>query len=332
MRELQRRRDFTVARVTELRAALSESDEIAEGKACVYATGSYGRCEASAYSDLDVFIVAKVRRDEQGELVSQLSRLEEICLKADLIKTSERMGFPPFSKDGHYLVRYTVHDFIKSLGKPEDDFTNRFTARLLLLLESCSLIGGNVYQEAADEVIAAYWPEYEQHSDHFRPAYLANDILRLWRTFCVNYEAYTDREPDDKRAKRKVQNYKLKHSRLMTCYSAILYLLFIYRKNGTVTPKDAMHMFRTSPTHRIEEMAAHPYLEGDASKILAELLAQYDQFLIATNVNEEELKQKFLNGEQSRQLKDASTVFGDLMFDALKIIGNGSPFHRMLVV
>lgn len=79
-------------------------------------------------------------------------------------------------------------------------------------------------------------------------------------------------------------------------------------------------------------MAAHPYLEGDASKILAELLAQYDQFLIATNVNEEELKQKFLNGEQSRQLKDASTVFGDLMFDALKIIGNGSPFHRMLVV
>jgi hypothetical protein len=254
LKEIDNRREFTVKRVEELRVALSESNHLADGKACVYATGSYGRCEASRYSDLDIFIVAKNEDDPQGRKVSQLSRLDEICIKANLIKVTQRMGFPPFSKDGHYLVHYTVFDFTKSLGKPEDDFTNTFTARLLLLLESCALVGKPVYQEVAGHVIAEYWKDYEAHSETFMPAFLANDILRLWRTFCVNYEAFTDKEPDVKKAKRKIQNYKLKHSRLMTCYSAILFLLFIYRKNKTVTPQDAMHLFQKSPTHRIQEM------------------------------------------------------------------------------
>jgi hypothetical protein len=54
------------------------------------------------------------------------------------------------------------------------------------------------------------------------PAFLANDILRIWRTFCVNYEARTETEPAEKKAKRKLKNYKLEHSRLLTCYSALL--------------------------------------------------------------------------------------------------------------
>ena len=201
-----------------------------------------------------------------------------------------------------------------------------------MLLESCSLIGKDVYRDAADEVIAAYWQEYQKHSEKFMPAFLANDILRLWRTFCVNYEAFTDREPDDERAKRKVQHYKLKHSRLMTCYSAILYLLFIYRKIETVTPADAMKMFFTSPTHRIEGMAADAYLTAKAVTTLHNLLAQYEKFLVATNVSEKDLKLRFLDPEENQKLKDESRAFGNLMFDALEIIGNGSPFHRMLVV
>jgi hypothetical protein len=54
-----------------------------------------------------------------------------------------------------------VHDFTKTLGTPEDDVTNTFTARLLLLLESCSLVEEAVYKEVIEEVIAAYWRDYE---------------------------------------------------------------------------------------------------------------------------------------------------------------------------
>jgi predicted nucleotidyltransferase len=328
---IEERKQFTVAKVSQFREALRESDALAESKACVYATGSYGRCEASNHSDLDVFIVAKNKNEAQGEKVSMLNRLDEICIKADLIKMSKHFDLPPFSGEGHYLVHYTVNDFTKSLGKPEDDFTNTFTARLLLLLESCALIGKPIYREIAQEVIAAYWRDYEPHSEDFMPAFLANDILRLWRTFCVNYEAFTNTSPAEQKVKRKIQNYKLKHSRLMTCYSAILYLLYIYRKNETVSPLDAMRMFETAPTHRIQEMAVDRFL-ADSSITLNDLLQQYEKFLTETNVPKKELERQFEDPEQSKILMAASRDFGDLMFQALNKIGHGSLFHRMLVV
>lgn len=102
-----------------------------------------------------------------------------------------------------------------------------------------------VYQEIIEEVIAAYWRDYEDHKTDFMPAFLANDILRLWRTFCVNYEARTVREPDETKAKGKLKNYKLKHSRLLTCYSAILFLLAVYARQQTVKPSDAVAMITT---------------------------------------------------------------------------------------
>ena len=80
------------------------------------------------------------------------------------------------------------------------------------------------------------------------PAFLANDVLRMWRTFCVNYEARTKREPEREMAKRRIKNYKLKHSRLLTCYSGLLYLLTIFRENNTVSPTDAKSMIVFSPT------------------------------------------------------------------------------------
>ena len=172
MKEINRRRDFTIKRVAELRAELKDADAIAAGKACVYATGSYGRCEASEFSDLDIFIVGKNDgREKQG---SQLSQLDEICIKADLIEVSRRLRFPDFTDDGRYLVHYSLNDFTKTLGTPEDDVMNTFTARLLLLLESCSLIGSPVYQEIAGDVIAQYWRDYGDHKSDFMPAFLAN--------------------------------------------------------------------------------------------------------------------------------------------------------------
>jgi len=329
-KELEERRAFTVSRVEELRDILTESGEFAADNACVYATGSYGRCEASNYSDLDIFIVAKYVSDAQGRKISLLNRLDAICIKANLIKETKKLGFPPFSNEGQYLKSYTTYDFIKALGRPEDYFTNTFTARLLLLLESCALVGKDVYLEIAEEVIAAYWGDFVDHSEDFMPAFLANDILRLWRTFCVNYEAFTERTQEQK-AKRKIKNYKLKHSRLMTCYSAILYLLHIYKKHKTVTPLDAKNMFGMSPTHRIELMRNDDSLHEYAG-LLDGILNKYESFLIATNIDEEGLKEKFMDKTQSRQLMDASTEFGDLMFEALNQIGAGNRFHRMIVV
>src|SRR5262245_52132623 len=111
------------------------------------------------------------------------------------------------------------------------------------------------------EVIQSYWRDFSRHKKDFMPAFLANDILRLWRTFCVNYEANTASESPEKRAKRRLKNYKLKHNRLLTCYSALLYLLAIYTRKGTVTPLDARKMIRLTPTERLEWLLDQPRLK-----------------------------------------------------------------------
>lgn len=333
MTELSDRRSQTAERIRDLRIQLTAAEAIASGKACVYMTGSFGRCEASLHSDLDLFILGKNdgKPGRGGKQGSELSKLDEICLKADLIEVARKLGIQEFSGDGRWLVHYSVDDLIKTLGEPEDDVENTFTARLLLLLESNALLGEAIYQAALDDVVAAYWRDYEDHKNDFMPAFLANDILRLWRTFCVNYEARTERMPELEKVKGKIKNYKLKHSRLLTCYSAILYLLAVYNQTGSVHPQDARTMIGLTPTRRLEWLRDQTYL-GDAGQVLDKLLAQYEAFLVTTNVSEEELIQHFLKEDDSKRYTEAAYEFGDAVFDALTHIGGDSRFHRLLVV
>lgn len=202
---LEHRRRTTDIRLDRLRADLATAEMLAGGRACVYLTGSFARGEAGSHSDLDLFIMGKGTKTSPA-----LRRLDEICVKADLIEATRKHEIPDFSRDGEYLVHYTEDELIETLGSQQDDACNTFTARLLLLLESRALIGEAVYHDTIQAVVAAYWGEFEDHKRDFVPAFLVNDILRLWRTFCVNYEARTKNSPPEKKAKRKLANYKLK--------------------------------------------------------------------------------------------------------------------------
>lgn len=331
MAQITERRAKTEQRITELAGELSEASSLLGEKACVYATGSFGRLEASEYSDLDLFIVGRNRETKRGiQSVSELSRLDEILVKADLIHAIRAKDIPEFDGDGRYLLHYTVSDFTKTLGKPEDDASNTFTARLLMLLESKCLLGPEAYEHAKEEVITSYWRDYEDHKDSFVPAFLANDIIRLWRTFCVNYEARTENQPAEKKAKRKLKNYKLKHSRLLTCYSTLLCLLDTFQKNGTISPKDALEVARITPTQRLEVLLET--LDGKSRDIVAALLDKYELFLERTNEPENMMILKFLDKDMTKSLMRDANELGDLVFDAIHLIGNGSLLHRVIVV
>lgn len=324
---LEARRSKTKARFERLRKELTEAEKLAGQKACVYVTGSFGRGEASAYSDLDLFILGRGENNQR-----ELSKLDEIRIKADLIEASQRLQFPDFSGDGQYLVHYTEGELIQSLGKPEDDANNTFTARLLLLLESQPLLCGGVYAAAIEKVIAAYWKDYPDHKKEFVPAFLANDISRLWRTFCVNYEAQTRTEPEEKKAKRRLKNYKLKHSRLLTCYSALLYLLAVFAAQKTVHPKNVIEMAQLSPTARLEWLLSRPDLAPAAKETVRQLLDHYERFLAATNFPEQTLLEIFLDPKRSKEHLHSANELGNLTFEALELIGRRTAFHRALVV
>lgn len=328
---VDKRRAETKDRLQALREKLGNAAKVARDRACVYVTGSFGRGEASSFSDLDLFIAGRTADplDGQDQRRRALSRLDEICVKAELIDATREMKFPEFSGDGEYLVHYTVEQLVKTLGHPNDDASNTFTARLLLLLESKPLVGDEVYWEAIDHVIAAYWGDFADHSSDFVPAFLANDILRIWRTFCVNYEARTAKEPDERKAKRKLKNYKLKHSRLLTCYSALAYLLAIFASRRTVKPDDVRKMVSFTPTQRLEGLVEE---FGTSREMVGKLLSAYEKFLTNTEAPEGELVARFMDPAISRGYFGEAAEFGDLVWQLVDGIGKGTRFHRLLMV
>lgn len=327
MGEVSRRREYTQKRIGELQSNLTEAKTLSADIACIYATGSFGRVEAAENSDLDLYIVGK----DDGRGGSLLRRLDEICIKADLISSIRKLGLPEFDGEGKYLIHYSVHDLVNTLGKPEDDLTNTFTARLLLLLESKPIVGPDVHLETVDRVISAYWGDYEDHKEDFVPAFLVNDILRLWRTLCVNYEARTERQPEEKKAKRKLKNYKLKHSRILTCYSAILYLLAVYGRFGAVSPKYARDMAMMTPIERLEWIITQKELLASHA-VMKKLIGQYEDFLLMTDFPEGELVQKILDRSIDKKFFQSAYDFGETMFEAVGAIGNANRFHRHILV
>jgi len=325
----------SVGRLEALRAAMRSTEPVLRDVACIYVTGSYGRGDSSNHSDLDAFIVGAIRQRERddGAIPERLfSRLDEIVVTADLIRRMDALGFPRLSKDGEYFRYYSTIDLTSTLGTQDDDARNTLTARLLLLLESQALIGQAFYEQATEAVVDAYWRDYHDHKTDFMPAFLFNDILRMWRTFCVNYEAKTQDDPATEKAKRALKNYKLKHSRMMTCYSGLAYLSAIHAEKGSVTPDDALRMVRQTPLERLDNLPEFSSAAHASRPVIRDLQRRYLGFLELTGRGSDAAIDEFLDKDKKRMRMQQAKEFGDAMFTLMREIGDGSPLFRMLVV
>jgi len=319
------RKNYSIGKIEELKSKLTVAEKLVSERACVYMTGSFGRHEANEHSDVDLFIVSL--SDNNG---SKLSRLDDICIKADLICAIRAMKLPEFDSDGRYLVSHSNNKFIENLGKSNDDQENTLTGRLLLFLESKPLLENNVYHIIINDIVAKYWRDYSDHSNSFKPAYLANDILRLWRTFCVNYEASTERTPEENKIKGKIRNYKLKHTRILTCYSTLMYLLSIYIEHSTVSPKDVVSMVQLTPIERLENISKRNV--NNSGKEIKEIIEKYERFLDTTSDGSAFLKECFNDKTRYTELIGNTYDFGDSVYRAFAKLGNDSSFYRLMVV
>ena len=325
MSVLEDRRQESRRRLKGLIENLQNSALVLPEDACVYATGSYGRDEAHAHSDLDPYMIG---RTQTSCIFKKFKRKKILGV---LKKVARDSGLPKFDRGGKFLGPYSSDELIGNLGHPQDDDSQTFTARLLLLLESQPMLGENFYDEVIEQAIDAYWRDYVGHEENFIPAYLINDILRLWRTFCVNYEAFTKSEPEKERAKRLLKNYKLRHSRLLTCYSAIAHILELHRKRGTASPKDILHMVQLTPLERLERLVDSPCREHARNS-----LDLYTNFLVKTDASEETLHKHFLDPAKRREFRASEKDFGDAIYKLLRAINpdtrSDGYLFRLLVV
>lgn len=219
--QLQSRITTSRKKLIELRKETMGDTALKNKRLSIFAAGSLGRLEIGTRSDFDVFMIANQDNESlAGEQKPSISRLEEYEVFASLIRINNDLGFPKFSGDGKYLKTYELAEMLKATGSPRDDSENLFTARVLLMLESQFVTNDILYKYARSRVISHYYRDDKDRED-FRPLFLLNDLLRFWRTLCLNYEVHRN-ETGHPWLKK---NLNLKFSRKLTIFSAVLGIL-----------------------------------------------------------------------------------------------------------
>lgn len=310
-------RSSSEEKLKRVREDLSEMDRLFGDRASVYATGSFGRLDAGPQSDLDIFIISEGEADSDKVA---LSIIDEINLKYNLIQIPRKHNLPNFDGGGKFLSVHLLDNYTRWLGSPEDDYRNTLTGRMLMLLESRPLMGEDLYKRACSQAVEKYFRDYKGREEYFSPIFLFNDILRMWRTFCVNYEFY--RKEGDSRAKLK--NLKLKYIRLLTCYSSIVYLLAVYSSRKAVSPESVLQMILISPVERLQAICSDfHWADADVKERIAsvvnDILNNYASFLKLNHLNPREAKLQYKNDEATWRSK--SYEYGNSFADLINILG-----------
>jgi predicted nucleotidyltransferase len=314
------RRQFSDERIGALRRNLAEMAELAELPGLsIYATGSYARREASGFSDLDLFLVA------HGE--EPISHIDEILLDAKLIGLTRKLDFPPFSGDAKYLEVHAFTEMKARLGTPQDDVLNLFTARILLLLESVPLCHEEAYDAILRGIVETYFRDFESHDSDFRPLFLLNDVLRFWRTVCLNYES--TRAPSihgDAKYKARVKNLKLKFSRSFTCFSTIMHLV---KEKGGIAPETILEVVDLPPSERVLTAAEDTRGGGELAN---DILKEYAWFLDFTGRPSADVVEAMRDGEQHSEAMRRAEAFGQALYRLVSALARDAGIERYLVI
>ncbi len=284
-----------------VRMRLSSRPACSRPDLCIYAAGSLARHETGRVSDLDLFFIGHRPAREQGK--RSISRLQELQAFSELIQLNSDLSLEPFSGDGQYLKVHELDDIIGGTGSSDDDSENLFTTRLLLLLESKPLAGIDVYDQAVADVLDMYFRDGRGRKG-FRPLFLLNDVLRYWRTLCLNYERdrFEQGKPWWKR------NLNLKFPRKLTVYSTVLSIIAF----GVTSAEDFKPIAAMTPMERLAaalDCMADPLLEAG----FAAVLDDYEDFLAAKSHKE-------LDGAHPPTLEEFSAKaqrFDDFLHTAL---------------
>ena len=276
---LSKRMSYGRGLLERVRTAAAQRSTCSRNEICAYVAGSLGRLETGQISDLDVFLFAHRKNKQVGE--RSINRLEEILVLSELIQVNSELSLPAFSGDGRYFKIHEVSELLAGTGTSIDDSENLFTTRLLLLLESKCIVNDELYTEVTKETVDMYFRDGRGRKG-YRPIFLLNDILRYWRTICLNYE----RTRSDLGKPWWKKNLNLKFSRKLTVFSTILAILVdridtyaAFSNISTLTPMERL-------AYALDKLDDNAY----SSEFIV-FLNNYEDFLAAKSHSElEELE------------------------------------------
>ena len=298
-------------KLREIRANIARFPRLNNPDLLVFAAGSLGRFEFGNNSDLDLFLVHK----GEPEVLAELLKLR---ILGDAIELNESLSLPEFSNDARFLKIYSASDLVTTTGNPIDDSENFFTVRMLLILESQWLGNEELYSEITESVLRHYLRDSVGKKE-FRPLFLLNDLLRFWRTLCLNYE---HRRNDQTKPWRK-KNVNLKFGRMLTVFATVLCLAT--RKISSV--EDFSEMLNCVPMERLS-IALKELDDNSLSSRFEQVVDNYESFLAWKELDQSDEKLAMLRDEVDEKAKQ----FSVFLHDALMHSSISSDFRRYLVL
>ncbi len=218
--------------------------------------GSWGRAEVTSGSDDDYMVMVDGAWRPDHEVNPSI---EEVAKVLDVKPGREGL-----------FGEVAFCDYLeKRIGLQEDD-NNNLSRRMLVLLESQAILGENSHRHAWGKILDGYLRDARKPGGV--PRLLLNDVVRYWRTICVDFAGKQRKRRGDGWG---IRNVKLRTSRKMLFAGGLLPVL----ECSVLPPADVAaflaQRLRMPPTDRL----AQSFLDANAHDEGGRTLGAYDEFI-----------------------------------------------------
>lgn len=307
---LERGHEYSDNQISALREAVGAIFPV-NSKDIVLVCGSLARREAAGPSDVDCFLVS----DDQDGREERLEKIKE---------TVTGLGLQKPSPEGAFAKPGTRKAIIQNIGGDEDSNTN-ITQRILVLLEGDWLFNERGFQDLRRSILRTYVKD--GIPDDQVALFLLNDIIRYWRTVCVDYEHKTTTKAKPK--PWAIRNIKLVFSR------KLIYASGLFSVASTADMARGKKITRLEKLFDLRPLDRLVHVCGAAET--AEMLRSYEVFLSCIN-NEakrsrlESLRKGDRDDPLYRDLKDEGHRFTDELLKLFEMTFPAThPIRRAIV-
>lgn len=261
-------REFSLSKLELVRSKLALAPaDIRSQIETVVTVGSYGRSEASSESDFDRIVIVKDSLDQDA--ISKFSDgfdqfMNPILDECQLSKPNPK---------GIFIRPISREQIVSIAGDMKETYAD-LSRRVLLLLESKSALNEREYDTVLEEVLGKYAEDVVyQNNKNF--VFLLNDVIRYFRSICVNYQ-YT--KAGTEWGKWPLRNIKLRHSRVIMYFSLVAALGALSRYEKSNKLEVLRGLIGLEPLKRL--FVAYQLSNDDGFFRVAEY---YDVFLLYLN-------------------------------------------------
>ncbi len=286
---MEHRKKYSERVVNEIREKLSGAFPN-DSNILVVVTGSFGRNEASEASDMDWFVVVDDQL-EANNTQTVVNTVERIVNEHVAKNVGDTGTFGGIVKKDELLVNFGG----------DEDTNQKFTRRMLYLLESKWLFNENLYNELKREILSRYIKVGVTDSGLNR--FILNDVIRYYRTICTDYE-FKVYENDKKWGVRKI---KLRFSRKLLYFSGLITVASTGSMSRELKLKKTEELLCLSPIERIQKIFGKEQT-STMMDYYSEFLEQISKEDVRQSLDEVKRENRNKN-ENYRNLKNLSEHF-----------------------